>query len=170
MNNLTALKYGTKPHLSIILDSFNESKVLISSTFSPHHIISYREVVNYPLGRSDGSECGEGGVGRRRYLEVLLDQVQSKMVGQLEKRKVDDEKMAAHFQQFDGYWGRPGYGAPMEGKGSQKENLMKILHYPSQKVKSLHIVQCASLCSPYHIMYTFNKQGQKPKILIRKST
>ena len=102
-------------------------------------IIFYREVVNYPLGRRDGPEGGYGG-GRSRYLEVLLDQVQSKMVGQLERRKVDDEKMASHFEQFDGYWGRPGYGAPIEGKGPQKENLMKILHYPTQKVnENLHI-------------------------------
>ena len=29
-----------------------------------------------------------------------------------------------------------GYGAPREGKGPQKENLMKILHYPSAKSPS----------------------------------
>ena len=93
-------------------------------------------MVNYPLGRGERRDASEdGGCGRRkRYLEVLLDQVQSKMVGQIEKQKVDDEKMASHFQQFDGYWGRPGYGAPIQGKGPQKENLMKILHYPTQKV------------------------------------
>ena len=35
-----------------------------------------------------------------------------------------------HFQQWDTFWGKPGYGAPREGKYTQKENLMKILHYP----------------------------------------
>ena len=29
----------------------------------------------------------------------------------------------------------PGFGAPREGKGPQKENLMKILHYPNTEMK-----------------------------------
>ena len=97
-------------------------------------IIFYRETVNYPLGRRDRSLEPDGGGGRRRYLEVLLDQVQSKMAGQMEKRKLDDDRMQTHFEHFDGYWGRPGCGAPWEGRGPQKENLMKILHYPTTKV------------------------------------
>ena len=114
-------------------------------------MIVHREAVNNPLGRMESPECGDGG-NRRRYLEVLLDQVQSKMAGQVEKRKVDDEKMAAHFHQFDGYWGRPGYGAPMEGKGAQKPNLMKILHYPTQKVMSFHMVILYQSLYVHHIV------------------
>ena len=104
-------------------------------------IYIYRETINYPLERREhhtsGGEGGGGG-GRRRYLEVLLDQVQSKMAHDIEKRKMDDERMQHHFQSFDTYWGRPGYGAPKQS-GVQKENLMKILHYPSQKVHNLHL-------------------------------
>ena len=29
----------------------------------------------------------------------------------------------------------PGFGAPREGKGPQKENLMKILHYNNTEMK-----------------------------------
>ena len=87
-------------------------------------------------GRRDRHVSGDGGPGQRRYLEVLLDQVQSKMVNDIEKRKMDDERMQHHFQSFDTYWGRPGYGAPKE-TGIPKENLMKILHYPTQKVFNL---------------------------------
>ena len=83
-----------------------------------------REAVNSYLGRRERHESNDGQGGRRRYLEVLLDQVQSKMVNDIERRKMDDERMAHHFQSFDGYWGRPGYGAPKES-GVQKENLMK---------------------------------------------
>ena len=92
--------------------------------------------MNSYLGRRDRHVSGDGGPGQRRYLEVLLDQVQSKMVNDIEKRKMDDERMANHFQSFDQYWGRPGYGAPKE-TGIPKENLMKILHYPTQKVFNL---------------------------------
>ena len=103
-------------------------------------IYIYRETINYPLERREHHTSGGegGGGGRRRYLEVLLDQVQSKMAHDIEKRKMDDERMQHHFQSFDTYWGRPGYGAPKQS-GVQKENLMKILHYPSQKVHNLHL-------------------------------
>ena len=100
--------------------------------------------MNYPLGRRERSTepDGGGGGGRRRYLEVLMDQVQSKMAGQMEKRKLDDDHMQSHFQHFDGYWGRPGFGAPWQGKGPQKENLMKILHYPTTKVNENLLCVC----------------------------
>ena len=32
---------------------------------------------------------------------------------------------------WDKFWGRPGYGAPRQS-GQNKENLMKMLHYPKQ--------------------------------------
>jgi len=50
------------------------------------------------------------------------------------KLKFQAEQMR-HFENWETFWGRPGYGAPRAGKGSQKENLMKILHFPAQKVK-----------------------------------
>ncbi len=36
-------------------------------------------------------------------------------------------------QSWESFWGRPGYGAPREGKMPHKENLMKILYYPDQE-------------------------------------
>ena len=99
----------------------------------------YREAVNSYLGRRERHESNDGG-GRRRYLDVLLDQVQNKLSNDIERRKLDDERMVNHFQSFDTYWGRPGHGAIKES-GVQKENLMKILHYPSQKVKNLHFAE-----------------------------
>ena len=43
----------------------------------------------------------------------------------------DDAAQAEHFQVWDKFWGRPGYGAPRQ-TGQHKENLMKMLHYPKQ--------------------------------------
>ena len=39
------------------------------------------------------------------------------------------EEQRRHFQSWESFWGRPGYGAPREL--TQKENLMKMLHYPN---------------------------------------
>lgn len=46
------------------------------------------------------------------------------------------EEQKKHFENWETFWGRPGYGAPRAGKGPQKENLMRILHYPTQKVNN----------------------------------
>ena len=70
---------------------------------------------------------------RKQYLQVLLDQVNRKIGDRQKRQKDDDELQRRHFQHWGTFWGRPGYGAPQD-KGPHKENLMKILHYPSQKV------------------------------------
>jgi len=70
---------------------------------------------------------------KRMYYEELAGQVQSKYEYQHAKRKFEEEQQMNHFQHWDTFWGRPGYGAPQRGKGPQKENLMKILHYPTAK-------------------------------------
>lgn len=71
---------------------------------------------------------------RKHYLHILLDQVNKKHQNRMQRQRDDDELQQRHFQSWDTFWGRPGYGAPREGKGTQKENLMKMLHYPAQKV------------------------------------
>ena len=51
------------------------------------------------------------------------------------RRQADDELQRQHFQQWDTFWGRPGFGAPTE-RGAQKENLMRNLHYPTAQKAS----------------------------------
>ena len=70
---------------------------------------------------------------KRQYYDELAYQVSTKHHIKSEKMKSDEAQQMLHFQRWDTFWGRPGYGAPREGKGPQKENLMKILHYPSSK-------------------------------------
>ncbi len=48
----------------------------------------------------------------------------------IERRKNDALEQKRHFESWEQFWGRPGYGAPREGSRVQKENLMKLLHYP----------------------------------------
>ncbi|CAB4067773.1 unnamed protein product [Lepeophtheirus salmonis] len=45
------------------------------------------------------------------------------------RKKNDEEQQKRHFESWETFWGRPGYGAPKDGRGPQKENLMKLLHY-----------------------------------------
>lgn len=73
---------------------------------------------------------------KKMYYAELAGQVHSKRETQFAKRSLEAEQQMHHFQHWDTFWGRPGYGAPREGKGPQKENLMKILHYPSAKSPS----------------------------------
>ena len=47
-------------------------------------------------------------------------------------KEADEQAQAQHFQAWDTFWGRPGYGAPRQAGGAHKENLMKMLHYPAQ--------------------------------------
>ena len=61
-----------------------------------------------------------------------MGQVHMKSDQKVKRRMADDELQRRHFQQWDTFWGRPGYGAPRQA-GPQKENLMRSLHYPAQK-------------------------------------
>ena len=47
-------------------------------------------------------------------------------------KEAEDQAQADHFQAWDKFWGRPGYGAPRQTGVAHKENLMKMLHYPAQ--------------------------------------
>ena len=71
---------------------------------------------------------------QKLYYQELAQQVSTRQNIKDQKQKADSEQQRLHFQQWDTFWGRPGYGAPREGRGPQKENLMKILHYPNAKV------------------------------------
>ena len=56
----------------------------------------------------------------------------------------DDAAQAEHFQVWDKFWGRPGYGAPRQ-TGQHKENLMKMLHYPKQVTGNYAFVKSLAL-------------------------
>merc|ERR1719412_2994559 len=69
---------------------------------------------------------------KKSYYGELAQQIHSKSEQNLIKQGYEAEQQRAHFAHWDTYWGRPGNGAP-KPQGPQKENLMKILHYPTSK-------------------------------------
>ena len=70
---------------------------------------------------------------KQQYWESLTGQVSEKADLGAKGRQVDEEQQRQHFQSWETFWGRPGNGAPRDK--SQKENLMKMLHYPDQSNK-----------------------------------
>ena len=62
-------------------------------------------------------------------------------------KEAEDQAQADHFQAWDKFWGRPGYGAPRQAGVAHKENLMKMLHYPAQVTfTSLSSVNIINIC------------------------
>ena len=59
-------------------------------------------------------------------------------------RRDDQEEQRRHFQSWESFWGRPGYGAPRAN--TQKENLMKILHYP--EIQKVNTAEARFIISP----------------------
>ena len=45
-------------------------------------------------------------------------------------RMMEEEQQSQHFQQWDTFWGRPGYGAPRDS--ILKENLIKNLYFAEE--------------------------------------
>lgn len=66
---------------------------------------------------------------KRQYFDTLHTQVQVREQGVQQRHKDEQEEQKRHFESWERFWGKPGYGAPRDGR-NQKENLMKILHYP----------------------------------------
>ena len=70
---------------------------------------------------------------KQQYWEQLTGQVSEKQnIGALGKQ-IDEKQQKQHFESWETFWGRPGNGAPRDS--SQKENLMKMLHYPETSDK-----------------------------------
>ena len=81
---------------------------------------------------------------KQEYWSQLTGQVEEKRTAGTAGKVEEDEAQAQHFQAWDKFWGRPGYGAPRQDQGNtvaHKENLMKMLHYPQQVITSPVIIQ-----------------------------
>ena len=46
------------------------------------------------------------------YCITGMMQVREKYENIIQKREADEEEQKRHFQSWETYWGRPGYGAP----------------------------------------------------------
>ena len=93
---------------------------------------------------------------KAEYWNQLTGQVEEKRNAGTAGKAEEDQAQAQHFQAWDKFWGRPGYGAPRQDQGNtvaHKENLMKMLHYPQQVLVS------PCLTSPVIIEHNFTFQA-----------
>jgi hypothetical protein len=67
----------------------------------------------------------------------LTGQVDEKIDMGNKGKVIDEQQQKEHHQNWETFWGRPGYGAPRDS--AQKENLMKMLHYPENTTKNVGI-------------------------------
>ena len=51
----------------------------------------------------------------RNYYDTLADQVTARDASKVELMKSDASEQQRHFEAWDGFWGRPGNGAPQQG-------------------------------------------------------
>ena len=70
---------------------------------------------------------------KQQYWEQLTGQVSEKQDIGARGRQMEEQAQKQHFESWETFWGRPGNGAPRDS--SQKENLMKMLHYPEDSNK-----------------------------------
>ena len=68
------------------------------------------------------------------YQNQLMGQVVEKSEIGVRDREREQAQQSQHFQSWDTFWGRPGYGAPRDN--TYRENLMKNLYYTDNKVLS----------------------------------
>ena len=84
-----------------------------------------------------GGQVGESQACRAVYCVVEVREKQDR--GE-QSRRSEEARKAEHFQSWDQFWGRPGYGAPRDF--THKENLMKTLHFPDE---SPHTVERSTM-------------------------
>ena len=77
---------------------------------------------------------------KQQYWDQLTGQVDEKKDMGCKGKVMDEQQQKEHFQSWETFWGRPGYGAPRDS--AQKENLMKMLHYPENTVKNVRSLLC----------------------------
>ena len=67
------------------------------------------------------------------YQNQLLGQVVEKLETGVRDKEREVAQQSQHFQSWDTFWGRPGYGAPRDS--TQRENLMKNLYFSEDNKK-----------------------------------
>eukprot|EP00090_Calanus_glacialis_P013030 TRINITY_DN21643_c0_g1_i1.p1 TRINITY_DN21643_c0_g1~~TRINITY_DN21643_c0_g1_i1.p1 ORF type:complete len:462 (-),score=133.65 TRINITY_DN21643_c0_g1_i1:237-1583(-) len=65
---------------------------------------------------------------QHQYSDQLSGQISEKQDIGARGRELDEIQQKQHFESWQSFWGKPGCGAPRDT--IQKENLMKMLHYP----------------------------------------
>ena len=62
-----------------------------------------------------------------QYQSQLSGQVVARREDEVRDREISQLQQLQHFQSWDSFWGRPGYGAPRDH--THRENLMKNLYF-----------------------------------------
>jgi len=88
------------------------------------HSLSSTDVTRLAVS---GPQAWHQGGNKHQYSDQLSGQVAEKQDIGARGKEMDELQQKQHFESWESFWGRPGYGAPRDS--IQKENLMKMLHY-----------------------------------------
>lgn len=77
-----------------------------------------------------------GSENTRSYYDTLADQVTARDATKVERMKSDVSEQQRHFEAWDGYWGRPGNGAPQKQGLDLKELFLSSFIAAYYKIES----------------------------------
>jgi len=112
-----------------------------STGYMMNHSLSTTDVTK--LASLQGPQPWHSTDNKQQYWEQLTGQVSEKQNIGARGRQIDEQQQKQHFESWETFWGRPGNGAPRDS--SQKENLMKMLHYPENSNKAPNNVELITL-------------------------
>ena len=72
-----------------------------------------------------------------QYQSQLSGQVVARKEEEVREKEVEELQQHHHFQSWDTFWGRPGYGAPRDH--THRENLMKNLYFGDNNKVGLNL-------------------------------
>eukprot|EP00090_Calanus_glacialis_P021912 TRINITY_DN33788_c0_g1_i1.p1 TRINITY_DN33788_c0_g1~~TRINITY_DN33788_c0_g1_i1.p1 ORF type:complete len:454 (+),score=113.33 TRINITY_DN33788_c0_g1_i1:334-1695(+) len=113
-----------------------------STGYMMNHSLSTTDVTK--LASLQGPQPWHSTDNKQQYWEQLTGQVSEKQNIGARGRQIDEQQQKQHFESWETFWGRPGNGAPIRDS-SQKENLMKMLHYPENSNKAPNNVELITL-------------------------